>query len=579
MNLERVVVTNYRTFGNRHDFEISTGVNSFVGPNNCGKSNLFNAISLAMDPSISWSRDEDLPSFMLGGRPPIPRIELRFKSQMKSSHERTLMRRAEAYEQKVSGTTHTYASNGELRLAVTFAGGTAQRNFIARGAGSRTLGGDDIAFRELDMQFRKVVRFVFVKSGESLESLLAGRFREILQLVMNDHLGKEVQEAEVARLKYQDALQTGLLTHLKSQIALSVHDLFPEIEAADLIPVIPSVGNTLANVNVKLRDAATTGMLGKGTGVRGAVLVAMMKYLADQTKRSMIFAIEEPEAFLHPSAQEEMCKGLEALAMRDDVTLLLTTHSPYILSRTPESRVTAIRKDDKGCSSIKGVLQGNEDKVRLLSGLFRDDEMATLVDRSLSIPANATAVLVTEGYTDSEYVRVATALLGETKFANTVHLVPSSGTSQIVLQSILLRSATSIPVIVLLDSDDNGRSARDQLKKFGWSTGKNIQMLPSFDPKCHHAIEAEDLWPTSLIERAIKEVGGDKVFGSMERCGEEKHYRIENDFKSEVTDWICRNARTSHCAKWQEVVNQVAEKIKNSTKERGARETDPEATS
>lgn len=95
---------------------------------------------------------------------------------------------------------------------------------------------------------------------------------------------------------------------------------------------------TLSSVEVRLGDVITTGLSDKGTGVRGGVLVAMLQYLAEQSKRSLVLAVEEPEAFLHPGAQEAIRDELVALARRVDVTLLVTTHSPYVISRTPRPR-------------------------------------------------------------------------------------------------------------------------------------------------------------------------------------------------------------------------------------------------
>ena len=96
----------------------------------------------------------------------------------------------------------------------------------------------------------------------------------------------------------------------------------------------------------------------KGTGVRGGVLVAMLRYLAENSRRSMIFCIEEPEAFLHPGAQEELRDDLEALAERRDVSLLITTHSPFVISRNAKSRVISVAKNGFGKAVIPPRLKG-----------------------------------------------------------------------------------------------------------------------------------------------------------------------------------------------------------------------------
>ncbi len=104
------------------------------------------------------------------------------------------------------------------------------------------------------------------------------------------------------------------------------------------MPELPSVAETLSSVDVQLGDLVTTQLIDKGTGVRGAVLVSMLQYLAEQSRRSLVLAVEEPEAFLHPAAQEAIMEQLEELATRADVSLLVTTHSPYVLSSAPTRR-------------------------------------------------------------------------------------------------------------------------------------------------------------------------------------------------------------------------------------------------
>ncbi len=58
----------------------------------------------------------------------------------------------------------------------------------------------------------------------------------------------------------------------------------------------------------------------------------MLRYLAEASKRSLVLAVEEPESFLHPTAQQTIRGDLEALDEHDDVTLMITTHSPFVVS-------------------------------------------------------------------------------------------------------------------------------------------------------------------------------------------------------------------------------------------------------
>jgi hypothetical protein len=376
--------------------------------------------------------------------------------------------------------------------------------------------------------------------------------------------------ANQARTDYEDALRNGVLSHLRSQVTNSVKGIFSEINNAELIPGIPLLSDTLANVDVQLSDAAITGLIGKGTGLRGAVLLAIMQYLADQTKRSLILAIEEPEAFLHPSAQLEIKANLELLANRVDVTLLLTTHSPFILSNELDAQVVALRKDDRGCTSIIDTSRGDEDKTQAISGLFRDEDVASVIASVLSKSGDTSrSKIITEGYTDAEYLRTAMRLLGRESLSEIIEVVPSNGTNKQTLEAILLKNSTPQLVMAMLDNDTNGRNARDLLKKFQWSESKDIVVLPKRGDKCQHDHEVEDMWPVELLESAIMANGGDDAIEKMERCHYGKHLRLFKDAKVPVMKWISEHATDSDCRMWMIVIDDIMMKLRKASSGKG----------
>mgnify|MGYP001202324615 CR=1 FL=1 len=550
MRLTNVQVKNFRTFGGDHEIPIASGVNCFVGPNNCGKSNLFRAIALAMDPDAPFSRELDLPTFLLGGRPPIPRMTLTFEADPSSQPDRTLIERAEKYERSVRGPRGaTFADANQIKFVVTFPGDQRVDSFAVKGKGAVTGSADAPEFRDLYAQFRKVVRFVLVRSGESLESLLQGRFRDILQLVIQDHLRAEVLRAETARTTYERALQDDLLVPLRDRVTDVVHEVFPEIASAEIIPGIPSIAQTLANVEVRLSDTATTDLYGKGTGVRGAVLAAILQYLADQTRRSMVFAVEEPEAFLHPAAQEELRTKLEKLAVRTDVTLLVTTHSPFILSRRPESQVSTLSKDARGWSRLVATAAGDDRAADVASGLFRDSALESMLTRALSVPADTRGIVVVEGYTDSAYLRLAAQLQRRPELLEGLHLVEAGGATKTVLQTVLFAASSELPVITLLDSDDIGRACKERLERFDRSTGRQLVRVTDAAGACKtHPLEAEDLWPATLVGGMLAEIGDDGYLASKVRCGASWHFALTAAGKTELLNWLPSHAAAADSA-------------------------------
>ncbi|WP_426246546.1 ATP-dependent nuclease [Nocardioides sp. LHG3406-4] len=540
MKLTHVRIKDFRSFVGEHDFDLTSGVNYFVGPNNSGKSNLIRAIELVLDPDAEYMADRDRPASTVGvGQPRVTRITLTFHIGT-TAPESTLLRRAKKYELAVKRgkAGKTYAVDREVRIVASFAGGVRQTTFGARGAGAASLPADSDEHKKLEEQMRSVVRFAVIHSGEDLESLLSGKFRDILQLVIGDHLGDALAEAEEARSKYLQHLQTKLLEPLRMQVRDRVSVIFPEVTLAELVPDVPTVERTLSSVDVRLGDVIMTGLSDKGTGLRGGVLVAMLQYLAEQSRRSLVLAVEEPEAFLHPGAQEAIRDELGALAKRADVTLLVTTHSPYVISRDAEALVTEVGKATDGGSSRIRTAAGDSSHAQVLGSLYRDAGMAAVLDRSLNIPVGCRGVVITEGYTDGVFIRTACEAAGRSELMDGLHIIDAGGAKRIIVQAVLARAATDLPVVAVLDFDDEGKRAQGQLEAFGWSKTREIVSLGTWAGRCkhNHQAEIEDLIPHSIAAKIIDQLGEPIAVTAKRQCDGVWHYEFSEAWKQRALE-------------------------------------------
>ncbi|WP_299650022.1 ATP-dependent endonuclease [uncultured Tateyamaria sp.] len=113
-------------------------------------------------------------------------------------------------------------------------------------------------------------------------------------------------------------------------------------------------GSSRFPLNVKLNDKsvdANLGGWGSGTQNRTRVLISVLeadrirKSQASENRSTPVVIVEEPESFLHPSAQAEFGKVLNNLAEDFGIQILATTHSPYMLNqRVPEANLLLERK-------------------------------------------------------------------------------------------------------------------------------------------------------------------------------------------------------------------------------------------
>jgi hypothetical protein len=98
------------------------------------------------------------------------------------------------------------------------------------------------------------------------------------------------------------------------------------------------------NVEVPLND------WGSGTQNRTYILMSILSanrirtQKAPEDKITPIIVIEEPESFLHPSAQAEFGKLLQATSAELGIQIIASTHSPYMLNQVQSSSNILLRR-------------------------------------------------------------------------------------------------------------------------------------------------------------------------------------------------------------------------------------------
>jgi putative ATP-dependent endonuclease of the OLD family len=535
VRLTRVSVAGYRSFQHKQTIELGDGLNCVVGPNNSGKSNLIGAIGLALDPAREVSQTRDLFTFdgTERSREGLRQItlELEFEADeaeagsVVAGGDGLLLKRAEAYElaaRRRAREGEAPPKRGERALAaqgriilvtnIRFRKGEVTRHDFLQVSGlsgrtptsrnSPLPGPESREHINLFKALRDNVRFLDVRSGQSLESLLRGPLKEVLRGVIHDNMEQHLKEAEASREDYSDRLQLTLLRPLGEQVVGMVSEFFPEMTRALLIPSIPSIVETLSSLGIDIQDSMTSGLAQKGTGVRSVVLVAILAYLADQARSSLVLAVEEPESFLHPAAQEQLGESLQRLAERPGVSLVVTTHSPFLVPRTEKGRLIGVAKGRGG-----GTRLDDSDRDHSES-LFRDAGYARLIERAMSVPPGRRFVLITEGTTDWAYARIAADKADRRDLLEGFHHISAGGAIQVPAVVALTTEATDRPVIVLVDSDEMGLWAAKVVEKFTPNPRRKLIKVGGAPVKGPQPVDAESLWPAGLNERRMADLSG-----------------------------------------------------------------------
>jgi predicted ATP-dependent endonuclease of OLD family len=183
-----------------------------------------------------------------------------------------------------------------------------------------------------------------------------------------------------------------------------------------------------------------------GSGVQSGVLLALQRLEREASKdpsTQFILAIEEPEAFLHPHKQKELYRNIRN-PRTDNLRIIITTHSPYIVSETPFEKLGLIKKDGQ-YSALHIADSKDANELEIFNSYCTD------VNAQLFF---ADKILLVEGDSDARVLRVLLEKsLGSD--AHRISIISASGNRNFspFLRMIKAWTTAKIPHLVVTDFD------------------------------------------------------------------------------------------------------------------------------
>lgn len=192
----------------------------------------------------------------------------------------------------------------------------------------------------------------------------------------------------------------------------------------------------------------------KGTGFKRLLMVAYFEYLANKKgAKNQIFAIEEPETFLHPSAQEDLLKSI--IEISETSQFFLTTHSPVFAGATNGANSILVTKNNSGISKYEKDSDDIINKIITELGIRPD---YSLIKRSKFL-------VFVEGQDDVLFLRcLARKILNKDLVADEIACVIGGGSSLANYADLdLFKHINGAKYAVLVDGD-NGDAIKQKEK-------------------------------------------------------------------------------------------------------------------
>ena len=137
----------------------------------------------------------------------------------------------------------------------------------------------------------------------------------------------------------------------------------------------------------------------QGNGTINMLVLALLSMIAD-AKKTVIFAMEEPEIAIPPSTQKRIINAVRNKSSQ----AIFTSHSPYVLEEFGPSQILVLRRDANGSLSATPLMFPAHIKPKTYSSEFRLRFAEALLARR---------VLITEGETETSAYLAAARRLAE----------------------------------------------------------------------------------------------------------------------------------------------------------------------
>ncbi len=235
-----------------------------------------------------------------------------------------------------------------------------------------------------------------------------------------------------------------------------MQDYASSLKAVQITPVV-NWKDAIKSVDVSFQfdgDDKFIPMSHKGTGYRRLFMVARFRYIAEKNKgHNIIYLIEEPETFLHPTAQHDLLKAFKELS--NDNQVVITTHSPVFAGATNVSGVVLCTKDIQSNYQNAGNEYDSDFLMKIISELG--------IKPNYNLRDNFERILFVEGQDDSTFYKIiCNKVLGK-DVEEKVLILPCGGSSVDSFINISYFKKNGRDLFLILDSD-KGLSERDPKK-------------------------------------------------------------------------------------------------------------------
>lgn len=385
MKITRIEVENFKSI-EKYDFN-TKDFNVFVGKNNHGKTNLFDALDWfdSGKTSLTNHRNHDT-GLVIKVRLYFSGVQESLESLPDSAHKTAM--------QSVLG--------GSDEFIVEKSSETDKRVLIINGDTVTNPRGFDSALNYF------LPKIVYVTTKQRLSDIAGYKSKSPIAEMLGDVLADMVDNEP----KYQEFLELfdDLFNKSNSIFRVSVNDLQTKVETylskqfsegAEVTFRIenPEIEDMLKKFETEVDDGIKTRAEDKGDGMQRAVMLAIVQAYADYRRekgiaRNFVFLIDEAELHLHPTAQRSLKEALRDI-VENNGQVFINSHSSIFANEVFDNQVIFKVEKENGASNVSEVI-GEQEQLESIYQLLGGSPSDIL------LPSN---FIIVEGKSDQEFLK------------------------------------------------------------------------------------------------------------------------------------------------------------------------------
>lgn len=351
MKITDIKIDNFRSI-QRTEFK-TTDFNIFVGQNNCGKTNFFEAVEFFFNGISKSTKLEDLKFKRETEREIV--VEITFSGAIDGAAQMQNVANRTKIENALNGSDIVSFKRSSLL--------PTKRKMFINGTEVNPGTGFDAALNDFLPKFEYINTKQYYDSvakygkttpiGIMLSGVLTAILQENEQYQQFQAKFRELFEDDNSEIKAEfDNVGNNVKIHLEKQ--------FPDCTKVKFEVSAPVFDDLLKNFETTVDDGIETLAEEKGDGMQRALMLAIIQAYADFRKanedvgKSFLFFIDEAELHLHPTAQRNLKNVLHILSQTRDQVFINTHSSVFVADNYTSQTIFKVEKNS-GETSINSV--------------------------------------------------------------------------------------------------------------------------------------------------------------------------------------------------------------------------------